>query len=124
MKKEKIIFGGGLFIIILYILILSQVYFTIYDRNMLMKIGLSMAFELINIIIILSVFAECVWRKSHKFAYAVSGIMVVLLYTVFQNVINLVSFIAISNNLLVLYNMILLFIYSLVSIPLYIMGRK
>lgn len=124
MKKGKIIFGGGLFIIILYILILVQAYITIYNSNMLMKFGLSITFELINIIIMLSVLTECVLHKTLKFAYAVSGIMVMLLYTVFQNVVNLVSFIEISNNWLILCNIILLFIYSLVSIPLYIMGRR
>lgn len=124
MKKGKIIFGGGLFIIILYILILVQAYITIYNSNMLMKFGLSITFELINIIIMLSVLTECVLQKTLKFAYAVSGIMVMLLYTVFQNVVNLVSFMEISNNWLILCNIILLFIYSLVSIPLYIMGRR
>ncbi len=107
-----------------YIIIIMYVFFAIIHINTLPNFMSAMAFEIIGFFALVYFIFCNMFSASIKVGFFVPLIMVTIIYLVLLNIIN-IAFVAIMNSVLfVLFNFILLFIYCLVSIPMYLMGKR
>jgi hypothetical protein len=64
------------------------------------------------------------FSDSMKVGYLVPMILVTVLYTVILDFVNIFLVVTTSSVFFILINLVLLFLYCLIIIPMYLMGRK
>lgn len=113
----------SLFMLCFYIGIIMYVMFRILHVDVLANFEAAMAFELIGFLL-LTHFVLCgIWTGTIKTGYFVPLMMVTILYTVILDIINFWCVTEMKNVWFVLVHFVLLFVYCMISIPMYIMGR-
>ncbi len=111
-------------LIAMYALIALYVMFAVAHIDQISNFIPALVFELVGVVALLfSIFAGCSNAQS-KFAFAVAGIMVTVLYNVFLNLATIIFVFSMSNVLFWLVHMILFFIYCVVFAPIFVMGSK
>ena len=100
------------------------VFFAILHIETLENFESAMAFEIIGFLLLIYFVMGNLLLKRIKVGFFVPLIMVTVIYTVILDVINIVFIITMPHIFFVLSNIVLLFIYFLISIPMYIMGRR
>lgn len=123
MKKglAGILFG---FILIFYMSIIMYVLFAILKIDTLANFKSAMVFEIIGFLILTYFIMSNLLSKRIKTGFFVPLIIVTVVYTVILNVVNIACIIAVPHTIFLLVNLVLLFIYCLISMPMYIMGRR
>lgn len=123
MKKglAGILFG---FILIFYMSIIVYVLFAILKIDTLANFKSAMVFEIIGFLILTYFIMSNLLSKRIKTGFFVPLIIVTVVYTVILNVVNIACIIAMPHTIFLLVNLVLLFIYCLISMPMYIMGRR
>lgn len=123
MKKglAGILFG---FILIFYMSIIMYVLFAILKIDTLANFKSAMVFEIIGFLILTYFIMSNLLSKRIKTGFFVPLIIVTVVYTVILNVVNIACIIAMPHTIFLLVNLVLLFIYCLISMPMYIMGRR
>ena len=111
-------------ILCFYAVIIMYVFFAILHIDILANFESAMVFEIIGFALLTFFVLSNSLSKSIKNGYLVPLIMITVIYTVILDVVNLVLVTTMPNVFFVLTNFVLLFIYCLISIPMYIMGRK
>lgn len=123
MGKKGITIISSVFLIAFYIAIIMYLSFGILHIELLDNFISAIVFDIIGFILLFYCILKSILSKS-KIGFCIPLIILTVCYTIILNVINLVLIFTLSNSLLVLFNLLLLFIYCLISIPIYIMGRK
>lgn len=111
-------------VVCFYIAIIMYVFFAILHIDTLANFGSAMIFEIIGFVLLAYFILGNIFSKPIKTGYFVPLLMVTIIYTVILDIINLALIFSISHVFFVLSNLIILFVYCLISIPMYIMGRK
>lgn len=111
-------------ILIFYISIIMYVFFAILHIEVLENFESAMAFEIIGFLFLAYFIMGNILSKRIKTGCLVPLIIVTVVYTVILNVINFACVIIMPHIFFVLLNFVLLFIYCLISMPIYIMGRR
>ncbi|MBQ0028641.1 MAG: hypothetical protein KBS96_08590 [Lachnospiraceae bacterium] len=124
MSKKGISATLSAFIVCFYAVIIMYVLFAVLHVDTLANFIAALIFEIIGIIL-LGYFVLCNFAlKPIKTGYFVPLIMVTVIYTVILDIINMACVATMAHSLFVLINLIVLFVYCVVSIPMYIMGNR
>lgn len=107
-----------------YIGIIMYVFFAILHIETLANFESAMLFEIIGFLLLSYFVMSNLLSKRIKAGFFVPLVMVTVIYTVILDVINIVFIITMPHMFFLLSNFVLLFVYCLVSMPMYIMGRK
>ena len=97
---------------------------TIFNIDETDNFGTAIIFEIIGIVLIAFFILGGILSESISTGYLVPLIMVTVIYALVLDVINIVMAGTMSNNFFVLINLIVMFVYCMISIPMYVMGRK
>jgi len=111
------------FMIALYIVIILYVFFAVLHVDILANFLSALVFEIIGFILLAYFVLGNILSKSIKTGFFVPLIMVTVIYTIALNIINLVLITLMPTTFFILTNFILLFIFCIISIPMYIMGK-
>ncbi|MDE6026206.1 MAG: hypothetical protein K2G45_12240 [Lachnospiraceae bacterium] len=114
----------SIFIICFYIAIIMYIFFAVLNINALVNYESALVFEIIGFVLLAYFVLGNIFAKPIKTGYFVPLIMITVIYTIVLNVVNLICVTYMANVFFVLINLIVLFVYCLISIPMYIMGRK
>lgn len=107
-----------------YIGIIMYAFFAILHIEMLANFESAMAFEIIGFLLLIYLVMGNLLFKRIKAGFFAPLVMVTVIYTVILDVINIVFIMTMPHVFFVLSNFVLLFIYCLISIPMYIMGKR
>lgn len=107
-----------------YIGIIMYIFFAILHIETLANFESAMLFEIIGFLLLSYFVMSNLLSKRIKAGFFVPLVMVTVIYTVILDVINIVFIITMPHMFFLLSNFVLLFVYCLVSMPMYIMGRK
>ena len=124
MGKKSLMVALTTFIIGFYVAIIMYVFFAILHIDTLANYVSAMTFEIIGFCLLAYFVLGNILAKPIKTGYFVPLIMATIVYTIALDVVNLACVTTMSNVFFILVNLILLFIYCLVAIPMYIMGRR
>ena len=124
MGKRGLALVFSMLMMIFYVIILAYSFFVVLNIDAIANYEMSIIFEGIGIIALLYFICGNILMKPIKTGYFVPLLIVTILYTVILDFLNLFLINSMPHVRFVLVNMILLFIYCLVSIPMYVMGRK
>lgn len=111
-------------LLISYIGIIMYVFFAILHIETLANFESAMAFEIIGFLLLIYFVMGNLLSKRIKAGFLVPLVTITVIYTVILDVINIVFIITMPHIFFVLLNFVLLFIYCLISMPMYIMGRR
>ena len=107
-----------------YIGIIMYVFFAVLHRDTLANFTCAMAFELIGFLLLAGFIMGNILFQRIKTGFFVPLIVITVIYTILLHVVNIAFIAAVPTVFFVLINFCLLFIYCLLSMPMYIMGRK
>ena len=118
MKKSLTIILS-VFAIAFYTAILAYIFYAMFPVWFLANFNSALMFELIGLVFLAFTVMEGVISKSVKVGYFVPRVMITITYVIILHML-----IATPHVFFVLLNLVLLFVYCLLSIPMCIMGRK
>lgn len=124
MRRNGLIVGLSALVLCFYFALIMFVFFAVLHINLFVNFGSAMAFEIIGFVVLAYFVMGNILSKPIKTGFFVPLIMVTVIYTLILDVINIALVLMMPHALFVLANFILLFIYCLISIPMYIMGRR
>lgn len=124
MGKKGLIAILSSFVFAFYIAIIMYVFFAILHIDTLENFEAAMVFEIIGFILLAYFVLGNIFSKPIKTGFFVPLIMVTVIYTVILDIINIALIITMPHTFFVLINLIILIVYCLLSIPMYIMGRR
>lgn len=111
-------------LLVFYIAIIMYVYFAIIHIEALANFESAMAFEIIGFLLLAFFVMSNLLSKRIKTGFFVPLVMVTVIYTIILDVINIACIVSIPHVIFMLLNFVLLFIYCLISMPMYVMGRR
>lgn len=124
MKKREFALGFCVFMIFFYIAIVMYTLFFSLNIRTLGNFIAALFFEFIGIIVIAYCLLSNILSSNIKIGFFAPLIMITVFYILLLNVLNLGCITMMSSSTFVLLNLLILFIYCLISAPMYIMGRK
>lgn len=124
MKKREFALGFCVFMIFFYIAIVMYTLFFSLNIRTLGNFIAALFFEFIGIIVIAYFLLSNILSSNIKIGFFAPLIMINIFYILLLNVLNLGCITMMSSSTFVLLNLLILFIYCLISAPMYIMGRK
>lgn len=113
----------SMFLLLFYIAIIMYVLFPVQHIYMFANFEVAMAFEIIGFALLAIFIVGFIFRPM-KLGFAAPLVIATVVYTVILDVVNIFFIITMPHVMFVLVNFILLFIYCLISGPIYIMGRR
>lgn len=112
------------FAIFFYVAIILYVFFAILHIDTLVNFVAAMVFEIIGFGLLAFFILGNIILKPIKTGFYVPLLMMTIIYTIILDVVNIALITTLSHVFFMLVNFIILFIYCLISIPMYIMGRR
>ena len=107
-----------------YITIILFTSFAVLHIDKVNNFATALVFEIIGFVLLAFFILVNIFGSKVKVGYLASLIGTTVFYTVILDVINLGLVRTMPHNLFFLVNLIVLFIYCLISVPIYIMGIK
>ena len=112
------------FLWVFYVAIILYVFFAVLNINTLENFASALIFWIIGFLA-LAYFIFCnMFSNPIKVGYFVPLVMTTAVYTVILDVVNIACITTVGNVFFTLIHLVLLFVYCLVSIPMYLMGRR
>lgn len=124
MGKRKMTTVFSIFLLGFYMAIVMYIFFSISHIDTLKNFEVALTFEIIGFVLLGYFVLGNILSKPIKTGYFVPLIMVTVIYTIILDIVNLVCVVTVPNALFILLNLIILFIYCMISVPMYIMGRR
>lgn len=107
-----------------YIGIVMFLFFSLLYTKGSVNFGSAIVFEIIGFVPLAYFVMSNLLSKQIKTGYFVPLIMVTVIYTIVLNVVNIAYIATVPQPGFILLNFILLFIYSLISMPIFVMGKR
>lgn len=124
MKNKKMTLAFSMLLILFYIAIVLFAFFPVLHIDMLENFLSALLFEIIGFALLTYFILGFISTQSKKIGFLVPLIISTLLYTLVLDFLNLVLVSILPSVVFVLFNLVLLFIYCLTSVPMYIMGNR
>lgn len=124
MKNKKMTLAFTMLLILFYIAIVLFAFFPVLHIDMLENFLSALLFEIIGFALLTYFILGFISTQSKKIGFLVPLIISTLLYTLVLDFLNLVLVSILPSVVFVLFNLVLLFIYCLTSVPMYIMGNR
>ena len=112
------------FLLLFYIGIILYVFLAILRINVDINFGSALTFEIIGFLFLCYFILNNILIQRIKTGFFVPLILTTTIYTLLLNITNIVCITMIPHTLFILLNLSLLFLYCLLSVPMYIMGRR
>lgn len=123
MKKETATtLAGGL--LALYGGIIIYLFLAVLHGDTLENFASAMAFELISFLALICVIVGNILSERVKIGYFVPLVFVTVIYAVILDVVNAAYIATMSKSGFLLLNLILLFLYCCISLPLFVMNKR
>lgn len=123
MRRQTTVIAAGV-LLAFYIGIIMYVFFSLLHIDLLANFVSAMVFEVIGFLALGYLVLSNILLKQIKTGYFVPLVMVSVIYTIILDVINIAYVATTSQAVFMLLNIVLLFIYCLISIPMYLMGKR
>ena len=124
-KGKTITIALSLLIFVFYCVIIEYVMFGIVNIHLCKNYICGMIFGIIGFVILLLQIGVSVIKRGYiKLGYLVPMVTITVVYTVLLNVLNIWGSIFISSVFFTLLHMVLLFLYLLIVVPMFIMGKQ
>ncbi len=117
MKTRRLLFS---FILCFYTAIILHVFFAVLHISTLENFEAALVFEGIGI----ALWFYLIFSTSAKIGFFVPIICITVVYTLILDVISLVFVATLAPVLFVTLNLVLLFVYCMIVLPMYAMGRR
>lgn len=114
----------SVFLYVFYLAIIMYVFFAIVQIHLLANFAIGMAFQLIGFLALAFLLFCNFFNKPLKPGFAVPLIAISVIYTFILDFINIAWIALIECRFFFLIHFVLLFLYGVVSLPMYIMGRR
>lgn len=124
MEKKKLTTIMALSFVGLYMVLILYALFVLLHFEILANFATALIFEAVGFILILYFVLTNIINKPLKTGYFVPLIILTAIYTLVLDAINFKYAINMRHELFIFINLIWLFLYCLISIPMYLMGRK
>ncbi len=124
MGRKEGLLAFSAFAIFFYIAIIMYLFFAVLHIDALANFETAITFECIGFLLLGYFIIGNIVSKQIKTGYFVPLLMGTIIYTVLLDVLNIAFIVTMPHVFFVLANLVLLFIYCLISIPMYVMGRK
>ena len=124
MDKKSLTAILSAFIICFYMLIILYILFGVLPIYSIFNLLTALVFELIGFAILIYLILSNILAKRIKTGYFIPLIMATVIYTIVLDYINISLIKTLPNVWFILVNLILVFVYSVIAIPMYIMGRQ
>lgn len=112
------------FLLTFYISIIMYLFFAVLHIDTFENFVIGMIFEILGFCMMAALILKNIMSKSMKTGYFVTMIIVAVLYNMFLDILNIFGISIINSTWFVLIHFVLLFLYCMVSIPMYLMGKK
>ncbi len=112
------------FLLAFYLGILMYVFFAVNHIEKMINFSSAMIFEIIGFLLLGYLVFGKLLSKRIKTGFFVPLVAVTVIYTIILDVINLICVRTMSHEFFILLNLVLLFVYCIVSIPIYIIGKN
>lgn len=113
------------FLYVFYALIVIFAFFGVVKIYLLPNFVAAVIFEAIGLILLLFMVIGNIFSPTIKLGYFAPLVLATVLYTIALHIINIaLSVLLVPTPIFILVNLILLFVYCLLSIPMYCMGRR
>ena len=107
-----------------YIGIIMYVFFEVLHIHKYTNFVSALAFQMIGFLILMYVIVGNIWTRRIKIGFWIPLIIITVAYSVILDVMNIVYIHVAKSSLFILLQLVLLFVYCLLSIPVYMMGRR
>ena len=124
MEKRMMSIALYSMLLLFYAAIVMYVFFAIVHADKLANFQTGMIFEIIGFVLLAYFIIGGIAFSPIKVGFFPALLIITIVYTVILDAVNLVFITTITNPFFVLINLVLLFVYCMVAIPIYIMGRK
>ena len=124
MRRGLLCISLSISALIFYIGIVLYSFFAVLHIQALANFGSAVLFELIGFAFLAYFIIVNLSTKPIKTGYFVPLVIVTVIYTVFLDVINFACVMIMPPIFFVLLHLTLLFLYCVISIPMYIMGKR
>lgn len=112
------------FLLIFYIAIMMYVFFAVLQIDEFYNFVMGIAFELIGFFFLAALILGNIISRRIKTGYFVTLVIVTLFYTILLDLLNILAIVSMPAPIFALLHLVLLFVYCLVSFPMYIMGIR
>lgn len=121
-KETAATLAGGL--LALYGGIIIYLFLAVLHGDTLENFASAMAFELISFLALICVIVGNILSERVKIGYFVPLVFVTVIYAVILDVVNAAYIATMSKSGFLLLNLILLFLYCCISLPLFVMNKR
>lgn len=123
-KPKALVFSLAACLLAFYFFIIIYVFFAILHVDAAKNYVLGMVFQSIGFILLTAVVFANIAFKRIKAGYFIPLVIGTGIYMALLNVLTLLCIATLSTHVFVLLNMVLLFAYCMMSIPMFIMGKQ
>jgi len=124
MEKKYLAFVLSAVSMCIYIALVMVLIFGVVHVNRVANFGVAMIFQSCGFVMLALFVFLGILRKPVKTGYFVPLLIVTVVYVIILNVLCLALVAIIPRFLFIVFNLILLFLYSVISIPMYVMGQR
>ncbi len=112
------------FLWIFYVAIILYVFFAVLNISTLENFASALIFEIMGFFTLAYFVFYNMFSNPIKVGYFVPLVMTTVVYTVILDFVNIACITTVGNVVFTLIHLVLLVVYCLVSIPMYLMGRR
>lgn len=123
-KNKTLVIALAVFLLCFYAAIVLYVFLGVIHIHMLHNFVTGMIFEAIGFAFLVLLVLGNIISHPIKTGYFVPIVIATVCYTILLDVLNIVGSMTMISSFFTLLHMILLFVYCLVFIPMYIMGKR
>ncbi|SFR64850.1 hypothetical protein [[Clostridium] aminophilum] len=124
MSKKRLTAGLAMFATCLYIVIIMYVFMMVLRIQNMENFETAIGFEIVGFALLAYFILGNIGSNRIKTGYFVPLLMVTVIYTILLDTINIAFVAKISNVMFVLIHFVVLLVYCIVSIPMYILGKR
>ena len=124
-KGKLITIALATFMLVFYTVIVEYVLFAVLKIDECKNFAAGMIFETIGILLLfVIVLGNLFQRENIKTGYFVPIVICTIVYTIILDCLNFIGILSMSSVMFFLTQMILLFLFLVIVIPMYIMGKQ
>lgn len=123
-NKKTTTLALSLFLLAFYMLIIMYLFFGVLHIDLLENCFAGMLFQCIGFLILCVLVLGQIVARPIKAGYFAPIVLITAFYTLILDVMNCLAIMLMPTPLFFFLHLLLLFVYCIVTVPMYLMGRK
>lgn len=123
-NKKTTTLALSLFLLTFYMLIIMYLFFGVLHIDLLENCFAGMLFQCIGFLILCVLVLGQIVARPIKAGYFAPIVLITAFYTLILDVMNCLAIMLMPTPLFFFLHLLLLFVYCIVTVPMYLMGRK